>query len=231
MIGNTDNLPGVPVDISNYYDFFTSLAGGNLYDEEIDVLINPTQHELLETIADIQEADYDYLITVFSGHGEETSDGTVLTINGEGETILLHNLTELADRQLLIIHCCRVHHRIPEDISIDSTALSLSRNSVRKAYEKLIQRSAPQQVILFSCEDKEVTWGTAEGGFYSQYLLDAIELELENPHLRFVSVGRAHYRAVSLMRQDDFLSEQNPTMQQSPCSVHRRLPLAVNLWW
>ena len=231
MIGNTDDLPGVPIDISNYYDFFISPTGGSWHDEEIDILINSTQHELLETIADIQEADYDYVIVYFSGHGEETSDGTILYINGQSETILLHNLTDLSERQLLIINCCRSHHRIPEGINIDSTALSLSHDSTRQAYEELIQFSAPQQVILFSCDDDESTWATQEGGFYSRYLLDAIEIALANPRLRFVSVGRAHYKAVSLMRQDDFLSEQqqHPTMLQSPCSVHRRLPLAVNV--
>ena len=113
MIGNTDDLPGVPIEISDYYSFFTSPVGGGWYDEEIDILLNPTQHELLETVADIEEADYDYVIVFFSGHGEETSDGTILYINGQSETILLHNLTDLSERQLLIINCCRSHHRIP----------------------------------------------------------------------------------------------------------------------
>ena len=145
MIGNTDDLPGVPVDISDYYNFFTSPAGGDWYDEEIDILLNPMQHELLETLAEIEEADYDYLITVFSGHGEETSDGTVLSINRERETILLHNLTELADRQLLIIDCCHSHQRIPVGISVDSMTLSLSDVSTRQTYEDLIEFSAPQE--------------------------------------------------------------------------------------
>ena len=178
MIGNTDDLPGVPIDISDYYDFFTSPTGGDWYDEEIDILLNPTQHELLETIAEIEEADYDYLITVFSGHGEETSNGTVLAINGERETILLHNLMNLAERQLLIIDCCRSHRRIPADISIDSATLSLSYDSVRQVYEELIQRSAPQEVILFACNDSEVSVDTREGWIYSysQCLLDAIQM-------------------------------------------------------
>ena len=198
-------------------------------------MLNPAQHELLETIADIEEADYDYLITVFSGHGEETSDGTVLSINGKKETILLHNLTNLSQRQLLIIDCCRSHHRIPVDISIDSATLSLSRDSIRQAYEELIQFAAPQEVILFSCNDSETSVDTREGGTcsYSQCLLNAIQIALTNPLLRFVSVGRAHYKAVSLIKQEYLLYEQNPTMLQSPCSVHRRLPLAVNtrFWW
>ena len=231
MIGNTDGLPGVPIDINDYYDFFTSPTGGDWYDEEIDILLNPTQHELLETIADIEEANYDYLITVFSGHGEETSDGTVLSINGERETVLLHNLTNLAERQLLIIDCCRSHHRIPADISIDSATLSLSRDSVRQAYEELIKFAAPQEVILFSCNDNETSVDTREGWIYSysQCLLNAIQIALTNSRLRFVSVGRAHYKAVSLMKQAYSPYEQNPTMLQSPCSVHRRLPLAVNV--
>jgi len=230
MIGNTAGLPGVPVDISDYYNFFTSPAGGHWYDEEIDILLNPTQHDLLEAIAEIEEADYDYLIIVFSGHGEETSDGTVLSINGQEETILLHNLTELAERQLLIIDCCRSHRRIPDDINIDSTTLSLSHDSIRQAYEELIQFAAPQEVILFACNDSEVSVDTREGRIYSysQCLLRAIQSALTNPRLRFVSVGRAHYKAVSLMRQECLYFEQHPTMLQSPCSVHRRLPLAVN---
>ena len=162
----------------------------------------------------------------FSGHSEETSNGTTLCINGKQETIRLHNLTELSHRQLLIFNCCRSHHRIPVDISIDSTALFLSHDSTRQMYEELIKFSAPQEVILFSCEDGESTWATQEGRVYSQYLLDAIEIALANPLLLFVSVDRAHYKAVSLMRRDDYLSEQqqHPTMVQFPCSVHRRLP-------
>jgi len=230
MIGNTDDLPGVPVDINDYYNFFTSPVGGNWYDEEIDILLNPTQHELLETITEIEETDYDYLITIFSGHGEETSNGTVLSINGQKETILLHNLTNLAERQLLIIDCCRSHRRIPEDISIESATLSLSHDSIRQAYEELIQFAAPQEVILFACNDSEVSADTREGWIcsYSQCLLDAIEIALTNPRLLFVSVGRAHAKAVSLMKHEYLLYEQHPTMLQSPCSVHRRLPLAVN---
>ena len=230
MIGNTDDLPGVPIDISDYYKFFTSPTGGSWHDEEIDILINPIQHELLETIAEIEEADYDYLVTMFSGHGEETTDGTVLSINGDEETILLHNLTGLAERQLLIIDCCRSHRRIPEDIRIDSATLSLSHDSIRQAYEELIQFAASQEVILFSCNDTEVAVDTREGWIrsYSQCLLDAIEIALTNPRLLFVSVGRAHAKAVSLIRQEHLPFVQNPTMRQSPCSVHRRLPLAVN---
>ena len=230
MIGNTAGLPGVHVDVNDYYNFFTSPAGGNWYDEEIDILLNPTQHELLERIADIEEADYDYLITVFSGHGEETSNGTVLSINGERETILLHNLTNLAERQLLIIDCCRSHRRIPDNINIDSTTLSLSRDSIRQTYEELIQFAAPQEVILFACNNCETAVDTNEWDIYSysQCLLDAIQIALANPRLLFVSVGRAHAKAVALIRQEHLPFVQNPKMLQSPCSVHRRLPLAVN---
>jgi hypothetical protein len=229
MVGSTDNLPGVPIDISAYYSFFTSPAGGHWYDEEIDILLNPTQRELLETIAEIEEADYDYVIVFFSGHGEETSNGTVLAINGQGETILLHNLTELSQRQLLIVHCCRNHMRIPVDVDIEATALSLSHDAIRQAYNDRILHSAPQQVILFSCDDKESTWGTSEGGYYSQYLLDAIQSLLADSHSPFVNVGRAHYKAVSLMRRECFLYErQHPKILQSRCLPHQRLPLAIN---
>ena len=143
MIGNTAGLLCVPIDISDYYDFCTSLSSGYWYDEEIDIVLNPTQYELLETITEIEEADYDYVIVIFSGHGEKMGNGPVLYINRQEETILLHRLMKFAERQLLIIDCCRSHHRISVDISIDSTTLSLSYGTVRQVYEELILFSAP----------------------------------------------------------------------------------------
>ena len=38
MIGNTDGLPGVPVDVFSYHSFFANPIGGHWCCEEIDIL-------------------------------------------------------------------------------------------------------------------------------------------------------------------------------------------------
>ena len=107
MIGDTSDLQGVPLDIRDYYDFFTRPIGGNWCNDEIEILRSPTQRFLRKTIGEIRKADYDYVITFFSGHGCEVDDEIVLTINGDNEDIMLDDLRNLSQKQLLIIDCCR----------------------------------------------------------------------------------------------------------------------------
>jgi hypothetical protein len=231
MIGNTSDLPGVPVDLAAYYDFFTSPGGGSWCREEIDILWNPTRRSLFRRIGAIENADYDYVITIFSGHGFEEDDETVLTINGRRETITLNDLTNLSPRQLLIIDCCRSRMQLlPVDFVLEqteSTMLSMSRDPIRRAYEERIQDSIPQKVILFACDEGEKAYDSDEGGEYSQYLLNAAQMATRS-RSPFVSVSEAHYKAVSMMLHDDPSMEQHPQILQPRCSTHRQLPLAVN---
>jgi hypothetical protein len=233
MIGNTAGLPGVPIDINDYYSFFTSPIGGSwCSDDEIDILLNPTQHELLETIADIQEADYDYLITVFSGHGITVDGETILSINEEGDEIVMSDLTNLSQRQLLIIDCCRSYAQMSiDDAFIDdgATMLSISRDSIRRAYEERIRNSAPQEVILFACDEGEKALEDPdEGGTYSQNLLYAAQTIQEDSDVQFISVNAVHRRAVSLIQRGNSYPRQHPQIHQSQCSIHCRLTLVVN---
>ena len=235
MVGNTDNLRGVPVDMSSFYSFFTSPTGGNWCDEEIEILMNPTQRCLFRTIVSIENADYDYLIVVFSGHGEEADDGTMLTINGQGETITLDDLTNLSQRQLLIIDCCRSRMLFPVDFAFvdeGATMLSMSRDPIRRAYEERIWDSMPQEVILYACDDGEKSFDSSDGGVYSHYLLNAAQMLSTSSRSPFVSVGRAHFKAVSIMRQDNSVMKQHPQILQPRCPASQQLPFAVNakLW-
>jgi hypothetical protein len=229
MIGNTSDLRGVPVDISAFYSFFTSPVGGHWCGEEIEILMNPTLRSLLRKIVAIENADYDYLITIFSGHGVEADDGTVLIINGQREKIVMSALTNLSQRQFLIIDCCRAP--MPVDTAFTKTGatmLSMSRDPIRQAYEERIQSSLPQEVILFSCDEGEKSLDSADGGVYSHYLLNAAQMVSTTSRSPFVSVGQAHYKAVSMMMHDDPTTEQHPQISQPRCATSRQLPLAVN---
>ena len=230
MIGNTHNLQGVPTDISAYYSFFTSPVGGNWCREEIEILLNPTLRCLLREIVTIKNADYDYVITIFSGHGAETIDGMVLFINGQGTKIMMSALRNLSQRQLLIIDCYRSRTLLPVDSAFEqegATMLSMSRDPVRQAYEEQIRDSIPQEIILYACDEGEKAEDSDDGGVYSQFLLHAAQMLPVDSHSPFVTVSEAHHKAVSMIQRDPF-GNQHPQILQPRCLPHRRLPLAVN---
>ena len=233
MIGDTSDLDGVSVDICSYYDFFTSSIGGNWCHDEIDILQSPAKRPLFKKLNEIEEADYDYVITIFSGHGCEMDDEIVLAINGDGEDIVLDDLRNLSQKQLLIIDCCRYSYTLlPDDILsllTGTTALSMSRDPIRKAYEKCIADAMPQEIILFACDGGEIAKDTIDENIrsYSQHILDATPMALADTRSPFISVNRAHSRAAALMRKNPFV-QQRPQIQKSCSPYHLRLPWAVN---
>jgi hypothetical protein len=214
--------------MNDYHYFFCSPAGGNWCSDEIEILMNPTRHELLDTITDIEEADYDYVIVVFSGHGFESDGEPVLVLNWQNDEIALNELTNLSPRQLLILDCCRVAELLPDDEAFtESEGTVLSRDSIRQAYEERILDSIPQVVVLFACDEGESAKDSRMGGISAQYLLDAPETVLTKSSLPFITVGKAHRKAVSLMKRDTSV-DQNPQILQPLCGSHRRLPFAIN---
>ena len=106
--------------------------------------------------------------------------------------------------------------------------LSMSRAPIRRAYEERIWNSVPQEVILYACDEGEIALDSDDGGMYSHYLLNAAQMVSTTSCSPFVSVSEAHYKAVSLMRQDDPSMIQHPQISQSRCAANRQLPLAVN---
>ena len=122
MIGNTNGLHGVPVDFYAYRQFFTSPFGGNWYHEEIEVLPNPTRRDLFKKLDAIERANYDFIVTIFTGHGREERNDTLLGLNGDGERIKMRDLMGLSYRQLLILDCCRSCVPTPSETAIIEAA-------------------------------------------------------------------------------------------------------------
>ena len=106
--------------------------------------------------------------------------------------------------------------------------LSMSRDPIRQAYEERIWDSMPQEVILYACDDGEKSLDSPDGGMYSHYLLNAAQMLSTASRSPFVSVSQAHFKAVSMMRQDNLLMEQHPQILQPRCAVNQQLPFGVN---
>lgn len=105
LIGNTNDLPGIQKDLEDFGHFLESDIGGawnsNL---EICKAYNVSYKELKESIESIKEAEIDYFIFYYSGHGglNRTSGGTILELNKAGEVIDEMELQGITPRQLNI---------------------------------------------------------------------------------------------------------------------------------
>ena len=80
LIGNSNGLAGVKLDIANYFKFLKSDFGGRWIDSEISIRMNPFKKDLLTSIQDLKSEKPDFAFVVFSGHGAY-SKSTILEIN------------------------------------------------------------------------------------------------------------------------------------------------------
>ncbi len=197
LIGNTNGLAGVKVDISNFKTFLNSNHGGQWYDSEIEIISNPRKSSLLIKIDEIKRQSNDYTVVLFSGHGghSQYKRKTILEINGDGETIYETDLNNLSKRQLNIYDCCRTLASLHKTASDSLRAeFSESINTYRPRFEKRIMEADEQQAILYSCSIGQVSYDTENGGVYfSNFLKSAKNVPYGN---EFKLVGLAHEEAV-----------------------------------
>lgn len=201
IIGNTDGLPGVKVDIEKYKDFFLSPFGGSWNETEIVEKINSPKLKILSELQLLMKFKLDYLIVIFSGHGGQKRQETVLEINPTGELMSESELKNIANRQLNIFDCCRAYS--PTETSLTSEILNFyaSSTSTRDRYEKRIMAASHQQISLYACAVGEPARDTSQGGVYSKNLLKVSR----NIVGEFKLVGTAHEEA------SDLTTKESPT--------------------
>lgn len=175
LVGNSNGLSGVKLDIENWVKFLMSDKGGQWYGNEIKVLMNPEKTLLLSCINRIKDWKPDFAIIVFSGHGAYQRR-TILEINGNGETISENDLIGVAPRQISVFDCCRgvleekVLSESLKKVRTFSEGGVLPRN-IRPYYEKRMMEAMPQQICLYACSIGESAMDTDRGGIYTDNLL------------------------------------------------------------
>lgn len=216
LIGNTNGLPGVPVDISKYTSFLKSDFGGQWNEEnEIITKMNPSKSDLLNTIWTIKNEKPDFAIIVFSGHGAYKK-GTILEINKNEEFIYESDLSFISTRQISIFDCCR--NIIPTTLNENKALRGVSNFSksyslLRKIYDDRILQAIEQQVSLYACDINESALDTSNGGLYSSNLINCSKPTLEND---FKLVGNAHQDAAALTTNAAWITR-----------LHKQTPIAV----
>ena len=229
LIGNSNGLQGVKLDINSFINFLRQDVGGHWYDSEITIKMDPTKADLLSTISQMRRERNDFSFAVFSGHGAYQK-GTVMEINNRGETINEDDLKFISSRQISIFDCCR--NVIPTS-NFDSLVLKSERiinlwaEKIRAKYDARIMQAIEQQVSLYACSVGESALDTENGGLYINNLLKASKSIQSDYKL----VGNAHEEAAFATKIEASRKEkhqQNPTATLPKCMSFQQLIISIN---
>ncbi len=232
LIGNTNGLGGVKVDIENYKNFFKSLPGGQWEDSEIEIELNPSRISLELTILSLKVTKPDFLVVVFSGHGGQERE-LVLELNASHECIEESRLQFIAQRQINIYDCCRcVSEPLVERKQFEQKSKFFSHKdeSLKEKYNKRIMQALPQQISLYSCAIGEGSNDTVKGGLYTIALLDSATSLSSMTEYKLV--GNTHFEAAEATTiatkhypQD---RQQHPEAVLPKCLSSQQLIFSIN---
>lgn len=231
LIGNTNGLPGVKVDLGAVESFLRSRKGGAWLSEEISTVVNPSKTSLNSTISTIKLQKNDLVLVHFSGHGGQERQ-TILEINAKGEYIFESELIGLATRQISIFDCCRAY---PEPLyksesrTLDSTfgAVMESVDNVRERYALRQMQAIPQQVQMYACSKGQSALDTADGGIYTSSILRAASSFGKSDE--FKTPGEVHQQASIGVTEyaRSKRTEQVPEIVVPRCLMAQQLILAI----
>ncbi|MEL4294462.1 caspase family protein [Shewanella xiamenensis] len=230
LIGNSNGLKGVKLDITNLSNFLKSDRGGAWYNLEIEILMNPTKSVLTETIQKIKKDSPDFSVVLFSGHGGYRKQ-TVLELNKDGETVDESLLLNIAPRQITILDCCRVLdeplYEGLEKFTVEANR-SKSLNTVRYRYDQRIMQAIPQQARLYSCSVGQPSYDTPNGAKYLNNLLNSAK-DIDT-YSSFKTVELAHTEAANATTMSTRDSEvvQSPEAILPKCLTSQQLIISIN---
>jgi hypothetical protein len=226
LIGNSNGLPGVKLDISNFKIFLKSDVGGQWYDDEIVIKMNPTKSDLDATINHLKSEKNDFMFVIFSGHGAYEKN-TILEINGNDEYIYETALKHIASRQISVFDCCRqrVFDSLTESRQIKAFS-AFTSSHIRLKYDTRIMQAIEQQVSLYACSVGESALDTEKGGLYISNLLKAAT----NISEQYKLIGIAHEEAKEKTTNDakNETHVQNPTATLPKCLSFQQLIIGIN---
>jgi len=224
LVGNTNGLPGVKVDLKNYRSYFKSNTGGRWDDTGIIEKLNPGREELIALVDNLKTQNLDYVIVIFSGHGGMKRE-TVLELNSDGELFNESRFENISKRQVTILDCCRVYlQTVSESIQERKfTKALIAEAGIRERFEKRILESVSQQIKLYSCAVGECSHDTSKGGTYSKNLIEAAY----DDGSESIYFGNAHVKAAE--KTEEEFQDQHPEIIIPRLLTSQQLIFGINL--
>ena len=228
LIANAD-AAGAQNDINNWKKFLRSGVGGAWHENEIQVLTNPSKAYLEVTLYLTKDANYDFVIVVYAGHGgwERT---TILEINSKGETINETDLKGSAPREILSLDCCRATSTVTDNLNEAQLKMfsETTRSSIRARYDAWTMQAVAQQVTLYACSVGECAYCTNEGGYYTKNLL---RQSAAVPYNAYRTINQAHNDAASATTKEVREKEnqdQHPDISTVRCLTSQQLIIGID---
>ena len=228
LIANLD-AAGAQNDINNWKKYLQSGIGGAWNETEIEVLTNPSKACLEVILYLTKDANYDFVIVVYAGHGG-WARSTYLEINPKGETVNETQLKGLAPREILSLDCCRATTKVA-DILNEAQLKMFSdtiRSSIRLRYDARMMQAIAQQVTLYACSVGECAYCTNEGGYYTKNLLRQCA---SVPYNEFKTINQAHNAAAPATTQEVYAKEnrdQHPDISMVRCLTNQQLIIGID---
>lgn len=175
LLSNSNGLPGIKKDISDFRAFLLSCEGGAWNSDEIVERQNLSLGRLRSDLGIIRLRNYDYCVFYYSGRGSYRRDNC-LYINDTDENIGEHEVADLSIRQLSIFDCCRVLEERQNEKRAYACNESFNgnrelRQCARDRFERQVQSAVPQKNCLYACKIGECAVATGDGSIYTQSLL------------------------------------------------------------
>lgn len=231
LIGNSNGLSGVKNDIGNWRNFLKSDYGGRWYDDEINIVMNPTKNDLSSKIDRIKADKPDFAIVVFSGHGAYKKS-TLLEINAFGDLISENDLIGIAPRQISAFDCCR--NVIRETIMKANESMRMFADAIdntmaiRRIYDARIMNAIEQQVRLYACSVDESALDTGSGGLYTKNLLECAYSVPNSSSYKLVGVAHEEARERTVQIADIMYHSQHPDSILPRCLSSQQLIISIN---
>lgn len=234
LIGNSDGLEGVKIDLVEWKKFLISPIGGAWERNEIKMIMNPQKCELLSYINELRKTKaYDFAIVVYSGHGGY-SKGTILEINERGETIMENDLLSIAPRQISVFDCCRSLVDGNQSINesqirgFSNDGINAKIQAIRNAYNQRIMQAIPQQICLYACRIGETALDTENGALYIQTLLQQARQLSKEEVFRTAEKIHQYASELTLIKGLAKGHTQHPTANLPKCLTSQKLILSIN---
>jgi len=211
-------LDGPEYDYKNIHEYLTSNLGGNWYSNEIIALENTTRRQLKETVS--QMADSDYSFVVFSGHGEFEQDKRLQYIELLDDEVSIKELIVNSKRQTIIIDACRGYFSMRERLLEKSMLFSMASESLyheistRELFDKKIEKTEEGLTVLYSASENQTALDTDLGAAYISSLLDvAKKWERSSNQMTELTIKDAHEKAIDYLHEN-FVTNQIPAMNK-----------------